>query len=104
MKHLEAVSWLTSYCGSVLAIGVAVVNVGLHKRLASWLLGWTNLFLFVFQWHKVDTEPGLMLTRLDHELIPRAFSKLKDYMDEFELLRCNLFSAFDQAPASFFDS
>ncbi|MBW1997460.1 MAG: anion permease [Deltaproteobacteria bacterium] len=29
----------------VLAMGVAVVNVGLHKRLASWLLGWTRGFL-----------------------------------------------------------
>jgi sodium-dependent dicarboxylate transporter 2/3/5 len=29
----------------VLAMGVAVVDVGLHKRLASWLLGWTKGFL-----------------------------------------------------------
>ena len=29
----------------VLAMGVAVVDVGLHKRLASWLLGWTRGFL-----------------------------------------------------------
>jgi sodium-dependent dicarboxylate transporter 2/3/5 len=28
----------------VLAMGVAVVDVGLHKRLASWLLGWTRGF------------------------------------------------------------
>ncbi len=28
----------------VLAMGVAVVEVGLHKRLASWLLGWTKGF------------------------------------------------------------
>jgi len=29
----------------VLAMGVAVIDVGLHKRLASWLLGWTRGFL-----------------------------------------------------------
>jgi sodium-dependent dicarboxylate transporter 2/3/5 len=29
----------------VLAMGVAVVDVGLHKRLASWMLGWTKGFL-----------------------------------------------------------
>jgi sodium-dependent dicarboxylate transporter 2/3/5 len=29
----------------VLAMGVAVVDVGLHKRLASWLLGWTKGFI-----------------------------------------------------------
>jgi sodium-dependent dicarboxylate transporter 2/3/5 len=29
----------------VLAMGVAVVDVGLHKRLAGWLLGWTKGFL-----------------------------------------------------------
>ena len=29
----------------VLAMGVAVVDVGLHKRLATWLLGWTRGFL-----------------------------------------------------------
>jgi sodium-dependent dicarboxylate transporter 2/3/5 len=29
----------------VLAMGVAVVDVGLHKRLAAWLLGWTKGFL-----------------------------------------------------------
>jgi sodium-dependent dicarboxylate transporter 2/3/5 len=29
----------------VLAMGVAVVDVGLHKRLANWLLGWTRGFL-----------------------------------------------------------
>ncbi len=29
----------------VLAMGVTVVDVGLHKRLASWLLGWTKGFL-----------------------------------------------------------
>ncbi len=29
----------------VLAMGVAVVDVGLHKRLAAWLLGWTRGFL-----------------------------------------------------------
>ncbi len=29
----------------VLAMGVAVVDVGLHKRLASWMLGWTRGFL-----------------------------------------------------------
>ncbi len=29
----------------VLAMGVAVVDVGLHKRLASWLLGWTKGFV-----------------------------------------------------------
>ncbi len=29
----------------VLAMGVSVVDVGLHKRLASWLLGWTRGFL-----------------------------------------------------------
>ncbi len=29
----------------VLAMGVAVVDVGLHKRLASWLLGWTRGFI-----------------------------------------------------------
>lgn len=29
----------------VLAMGVTVVDVGLHKRLASWLLGWTRGFL-----------------------------------------------------------
>ncbi len=29
----------------VLAMGVAVVDVGLHKRLASWILGWTRGFL-----------------------------------------------------------
>lgn len=29
----------------VLAMGVGVVDVGLHKRLASWLLGWTKGFL-----------------------------------------------------------
>jgi sodium-dependent dicarboxylate transporter 2/3/5 len=29
----------------VLAMGVAVVDVGLHKRLATWLLGWTKGFL-----------------------------------------------------------
>lgn len=29
----------------VLAMGVAVVEVGLHKRLATWLLGWTRGFL-----------------------------------------------------------
>ena len=29
----------------VLAMGVAVVDVGLHKRLASWLLGWTKGFM-----------------------------------------------------------
>ncbi|MEE9610817.1 MAG: SLC13 family permease, partial [Desulfatiglandales bacterium] len=29
----------------VLAMGVAVVDVGLHKRLASWILGWTKGFL-----------------------------------------------------------
>ena len=28
----------------VLAMGVAVVDVGFHKRLASWLLGWTRGF------------------------------------------------------------
>ncbi|MGB6929213.1 MAG: SLC13 family permease, partial [Syntrophobacteria bacterium] len=28
----------------VLAMGVAVVDVGLHKRLATWLLGWTRGF------------------------------------------------------------
>ena len=28
----------------VLAMGVSVVDVGLHKRLASWLLGWTRGF------------------------------------------------------------
>lgn len=28
----------------VLAMGVAVVDVGLHKRLAAWLLGWTKGF------------------------------------------------------------
>lgn len=28
----------------VLAMGVAVVDVGLHKRLATWLLGWTKGF------------------------------------------------------------
>ena len=28
----------------VLAMGVAVVDVGFHKRLASWLLGWTKGF------------------------------------------------------------
>lgn len=28
----------------VLAMGVAVVDVGLHKRLAAWLLGWTRGF------------------------------------------------------------
>jgi sodium-dependent dicarboxylate transporter 2/3/5 len=28
----------------VLAMGVAVVDVGLHKRLASWILGWTRGF------------------------------------------------------------
>ncbi len=29
----------------VLAMGVAVVDVGFHKRLANWLLGWTRGFL-----------------------------------------------------------
>jgi sodium-dependent dicarboxylate transporter 2/3/5 len=29
----------------VLAMGVAVVDVGMHRRLASWLLGWTKGFL-----------------------------------------------------------
>lgn len=29
----------------VLAMGVVVVDVGLHKRLASWLLGWTKGFV-----------------------------------------------------------
>ena len=29
----------------VLAMGVAVVDVGLHKRLAAWLLGWTKGFV-----------------------------------------------------------
>jgi len=29
----------------VLAMGVAVVDVGLHKRLATWLLGWTKGFM-----------------------------------------------------------
>ena len=29
----------------VLAMGVTVVDVGLHKRLASWLLGWTKGFI-----------------------------------------------------------
>ena len=29
----------------VLAMGVAVLDVGLHKRLASWLLGWTRGFI-----------------------------------------------------------
>ncbi|MEW5722736.1 MAG: SLC13 family permease [Thermodesulfobacteriota bacterium] len=29
----------------VLAMGVAVVDVGFHKRLATWLLGWTRGFL-----------------------------------------------------------
>jgi sodium-dependent dicarboxylate transporter 2/3/5 len=29
----------------VLAMGVTVVDVGLHKRLATWLLGWTKGFL-----------------------------------------------------------
>ena len=29
----------------VLAMGVAVVDVGLHKRLATWLLGWTRGFV-----------------------------------------------------------
>ncbi len=29
----------------VLALGVTVVDVGLHKRLASWLLGWTHGFM-----------------------------------------------------------
>jgi len=29
----------------VLAMGVAVVDVGLHKRLATWILGWTRGFL-----------------------------------------------------------
>jgi sodium-dependent dicarboxylate transporter 2/3/5 len=29
----------------VLAMGVVVVDVGLHKRLASWILGWTRGFL-----------------------------------------------------------
>ncbi|MCB2187975.1 MAG: anion permease [Deltaproteobacteria bacterium] len=29
----------------VLAMGVAVVDVGLHKRLAAWLLGWTKGFM-----------------------------------------------------------
>jgi sodium-dependent dicarboxylate transporter 2/3/5 len=29
----------------VLAMGVTVVDVGLHKRLATWLLGWTRGFL-----------------------------------------------------------
>ncbi len=29
----------------ILAMGVAVVDVGLHKRLASWLLGWTQGFV-----------------------------------------------------------
>ncbi len=29
----------------VLAMGVAVVDVGLHKRLATWLLGWTRGFM-----------------------------------------------------------
>ncbi len=29
----------------VLAMGVAVVDVGFHKRLAAWLLGWTRGFL-----------------------------------------------------------
>ncbi len=29
----------------VLAMGVAVVDVGLHKRMATWLLGWTKGFL-----------------------------------------------------------
>ncbi|MBW1895630.1 MAG: anion permease [Deltaproteobacteria bacterium] len=29
----------------VLAMGVAVVDVGLHKRLAAWLLGWTKGFI-----------------------------------------------------------
>jgi sodium-dependent dicarboxylate transporter 2/3/5 len=29
----------------VLAMGVAVVDVGFHKRLASWLLGWTKGFM-----------------------------------------------------------
>ncbi len=29
----------------VLAMGVAVVDVGLHKRLANWMLGWTKGFL-----------------------------------------------------------
>ncbi len=29
----------------VLAMGVAVTDVGLHKRLATWLLGWTKGFL-----------------------------------------------------------
>ena len=29
----------------VLAMGVAVVDVGLHKRLAGWLLGWTKGFM-----------------------------------------------------------
>ncbi len=29
----------------VLAMGVAVVDVGLHKRLASWMLGWTKGFM-----------------------------------------------------------
>ncbi len=29
----------------VLAMGVAVVDVGFHKRLASWLLGWTKGFI-----------------------------------------------------------
>ncbi|MFO7985410.1 MAG: SLC13 family permease [Desulfatiglandaceae bacterium] len=29
----------------VLAMGVAVVDVGLHKRLAAWLLGWTRGFM-----------------------------------------------------------
>jgi sodium-dependent dicarboxylate transporter 2/3/5 len=29
----------------VLAMGVVVVDVGLHKRLATWLLGWTKGFL-----------------------------------------------------------
>ena len=28
----------------VLAMGVSVVDVGLHKRLAAWLLGWTKGF------------------------------------------------------------
>jgi len=33
----------------VLAMGVAVVDVGLHKRLAAWILGWTKgFFLPVF--------------------------------------------------------
>lgn len=38
----------------VLAMGVTVIDVGLYKRLATWILGWTKGFaLPIIVWKKI---------------------------------------------------